>query len=157
MGQVLLDAVEAERELTASASLELRIEAGEELPPIWADRVRLLQVFENLVGNAIRFTPKGGRITIGATPRQREVLFWVADSGTGIAPESLPHVFDRFWKEKRAERQGAGLGLPICKGIVGAHGGRIWVESLPMRGTTFYFTIPSATPLGDRPGQTTSL
>ena len=85
-------------------------------PPIWADRARLLQVFENLVGNAIKFTPQGGRITIGAAPRPGEVLFWVADTGTGIPAEDLPHVFDRFWKAKRTERRGRGARTPHLQG-----------------------------------------
>jgi hypothetical protein len=75
----------------------------------------VLQVFENLVGNAIKATPKGGRITIAAAARPGEVLFSVADTGAGIPAADLPHVFDRFWKAKRAERQGAGLGLPSAK------------------------------------------
>jgi signal transduction histidine kinase len=102
-------------------------------------------VFENLIGNAIKFTKPGGRITVGAASKAREVIFRVADTGSGIAPEKLPRVFDRFWQATRANRQGAGLGLPITKGIVEAHGGRIWVESTPNRGTTFSFTIPQPT------------
>jgi signal transduction histidine kinase len=125
------------------ASIELRLDLDPELPEIWADEDRLLQVFENLIGNAIKFTPAGGRVTIGARSRAGEILFSVADTGAGIPAESLPHVFDRFWQAKRAERRGAGLGLPICKGLVEAHGGRIWVESTPGRGSTFFFTIPT--------------
>jgi len=153
VSQVLHDALEAERGLASSASLELQLAADRELPPIWADRARVLQVFENLVGNALKFTPKGGRITIGAVPQPGELLFSVADTGPGMAAANLPHVFDRFWRAERAERQGAGLGLAICKGIVEAHGGRIWVESVPGRGTTFYFTIPSAPALDERAGE----
>lgn len=156
-GQVLLDAAEAEHALASAASLELRIEAERDLPTIWADRERLLQVFENLVGNALKFTPPGGRITIGVASRRGEVLFSVADTGAGISAENLPHVFDRFWRAEQATRQGAGLGLPICKGIVEAHGGRIWVESVPGRGTTFSFTIPIAPSLEERPGDAASL
>jgi len=115
-----------------------------DLPDVWADRDRLEQVFENLVGNAVKFTPRGGTIVVGATPRAGEVLFWVADTGAGIASGDLPHVFERFWQARRPGRRGAGLGLPIVKGIVEAHDGRIWVESTPGRGSTFFFTIPSA-------------
>ena len=141
---VVIEGVESHRLTAAAASIELQIEITEELPAIWADRHRLLQVLENLIGNAIKFTPEGGRVTVAATRRPREVLFSVADTGTGIPPQSLPHVFDRFWQAERAERHGAGLGLPICKGIVEAHGGRIWVESTLDRGSTFFFTIPTA-------------
>jgi signal transduction histidine kinase len=130
--------------LASVASVELRLDLDAVLPEIWADDDRLLQVFENLIGHAIKFTPVGGRVTIGAQSRAGEVLFSIADTGAGIPAESLPRVFDRFWQAKRAERRGAGLGLPICKGLVEAHGGRIWVESAPGRGSTFCFTIPTA-------------
>ena len=80
---------------------------------------------------------------VRALTKGREVVFSVSDTGPGIAPESLAHVFDRFWQAAtRARRLGAGLGLPITKGIVDAHGGRIWVESELGRGTTFFFTVP---------------
>jgi len=104
------------------------------------------QVFENLIGNAAKFTGADGRITIGARPRETDVLFWVADTGRGISADDLPHVFDRFWQARKAERRGAGLGLPIVKGIVEAHRGHLWVESTLGLGTTFYFTVPVAPP-----------
>ena len=143
-------AVDMQRPLASSSSLELRVDLDGEVPDIWGDRDRLLQVFENLIGNAIKFTKAGG-ITVGATSRDHEVIFRVADTGSGIAPENLPRVFDRFWQATSTNRQGAGLGLPITKGIVEAHGGRIWVESTPHRGTTFSFTVPKATPEQGRP------
>jgi signal transduction histidine kinase len=129
--------------LAAAASLELWSDVSSGLPDLRADRDRLLQVFENLIGNAIRFTPAGGRITVGAVPREGCVLFHVADAGPGIAAEDQPYLFDRFW-QARERRHGAGLGLPIVKGIVEAHGGRVWVESAPGSGATFLFTIPIA-------------
>jgi len=107
-----------------------------------SDRERLLQVFENLIGNALKFTEPGGRITVGAAPRAGEVVFWVEDTGAGIASDQLPHLFDRFWQAHKTGRRGAGLGLPIVKGIVEAHGGRISVKSAPGRGSRFVFTIP---------------
>jgi signal transduction histidine kinase len=134
--------VDAQQSLAASAGLELRVELEPELPAVAGDRHRLQQVLENLVGNALKFTPTGGNITLGAARRGSEVLFWVADTGCGIGEDALPHVFDRFWQVKRASRAGAGLGLAISRGIVEAHGGRIWVESTPGRGTIFFFTIP---------------
>jgi signal transduction histidine kinase len=136
--------LEAQRALATAAGLELELDLGGDLPEVWADRDRLLQVFENLIGNALKFTPAGGHIKVGAAPRASEVLFWVADTGPGIAVGHLPHLFDRFWQARRAERRGAGLGLPIVQGIVKAHGGRIWAESAPGRGSTFLFTIPCA-------------
>jgi signal transduction histidine kinase len=76
-------------------------------------------------------------------------LFWVADTGAGIADENLPHSFDRFWQARKAGRRGAGLGLAIVKGIVEAHGGRVWAESTLGRGSTFFFTIPTPPIAGD--------
>lgn len=142
--RVLCDSIEAQHTLAASASLELRLDLAAELPEVWADRDRLLQVFENLIGNAIKFTKPGGRIGVGAAPREGEVLFWVSDTGSGIAADDVPHLFDRFWQGRKAGRHGAGLGLPIVKGLVEAHDGRIWVESTRGRGNTFFFTIPTA-------------
>ncbi|MBW4050759.1 MAG: PAS domain S-box protein [Proteobacteria bacterium] len=156
VGQVIIDSLEAQQALVSSTSLEVRLDVSPELTEIWADRDRLLQVFENLMGNAVKFTGAGGRITIGARPREEEVLFWVADTGFGISAEDLPHVFDRFWQARKAERRGAGLGLPIVKGVVEAHGGHVWVESAPGRGSTFYFTVPAAPPVVDRLGEAPS-
>jgi PAS domain S-box-containing protein len=143
-GPVVSDSVEAQKPLASQSSLELLLDLAPALPEVWADRDRLLQVFENLIGNAVKFTEPGGRISAGAAPRDGEVLFWVADTGPGITAEDLPHLFDRFWQARKAGRRGAGLGLPIVKGIVEAHGGRIWVESTPGRGSTFFFTVPTA-------------
>ena len=149
-GGLIVEAVEMQRPLASSSSLELRVEVDPEVPEVWGDRDRLLQVFDNLIGNAIKFTKTGGRITVGAAARDDEVVFWVADTGCGIASENLPRVFDRFWQATRAGRQGAGLGLAITKGIVEAHGGHIWVESEAGRGTTFFFAIPRISTAQDR-------
>jgi signal transduction histidine kinase len=143
-GQLVLDSVEAQAPLAASASLSLEHDLGPGVSDVWADRERVLQVFENLIGNAVKFTNAGGRITAGAALRDGEVLFWVEDTGAGIAAEEMPHVFDRFWQAQKTRRGGAGLGLQIVKGIVEAHGGRIWLESKAGVGTTFYFTLPPA-------------
>ena len=141
-GQLVAEALEPQKPVASSASLELELDLSPDLPDVWADRDRLLQVFENLIDNAVKSTEPGGHIAVGASPRDAEVLFWVADSGVGIPAEQRPHLFDRFWQAGR--RGGAGLGLPIVKGLVAAHGGRIWVESTPGRGSTFFFTIPMA-------------
>ena len=145
---IVCDSVDAHQALASQASLELRTELGEDLPEVWADRDRLLQIFENLIGNAIKFTRPGGSITVGATRHEADVLFWVKDTGEGISEEQLPHVFDRFWQAGKADG-GAGLGLTIVKALVEAHGGRVWVESAPGTGSTFYFTVPVA----QRPAQ----
>jgi signal transduction histidine kinase len=110
---------------------------------IECEKARIAQVLSNLLGNAIKFTPRGGSIRLHVTALGGDTLFWVRDTGPGIAPEKLPHVFDRYWQAEGAAREGVGLGLAIVKGLVEAHGGRIWVESLVGAGTTFFFTIPA--------------
>ncbi len=142
--QVVSDVVDVHSAPAASTLIELRLAVSQEVPDVWADRDRLLQVFDNLIGNALKFTPPGGCITVGAAPRDAHVLFWVGDTGPGIAIEDQPRVFDRFWQARPATRSGAGLGLPIVKGIVEAHGGRVWVESEPGQGSTFLFTMPTS-------------
>ncbi len=136
------ETMEMLRPLAAAASLELVTDLAPELPRVRADSGRILQVFSNLVGNAIKFTPAGGCITIGAAPSDAEVRFAIADTGPGIAAEQLPHVFGQFWQGTRGDRRGIGLGLAIAKGLVEAHGGRIWVESQVGEGSRFYFTLP---------------
>lgn len=148
-GQVVVDILESEKPLASGASLDLRIEVPPKLPDLWADRDRLMQVFENLIGNALKFTARGGCITIGAKPREGEVLFWVADTGEGVPADEVEHLFERFWQARKADRQGAGLGLAIVKGIVEKHGGKIWVESKIGVGTTFLFTVPTASSEGE--------
>jgi signal transduction histidine kinase len=103
------------------------------------------QVLSNLVGNAVKFTPRQGRIVVSAERFDGEVRFAVIDNGPGIPPEQVPHIFGRFWQAKSSDRRGIGLGLAIAKGIVEAHTGKIWVESQVGVGSTFYFTLPTAT------------
>lgn len=144
VGRLVLDALEAHAPLAEARAILTRVRIPAEPPPVLADPDRVLQVLSNLLGNAIRFTPRGGGITLAAEADAREVRFSVADTGPGIAPEHLPHVFDRFWRAQRARRGGAGLGLAIARGLVEAHGGRIWAESVPGEGSTFTFTLPRA-------------
>ena len=126
-----------------ATGLQLHLEAPPDAPPVLADRDRLLQVFSNLLGNAMKFTPAGGEIQVGARVEDEQVLFYVRDTGPGIPAGSLAHIFDRFWQANRTDRRGAGLGLSIARGIVEAHGGRLQVESEPGRGSTFSFTVPA--------------
>jgi PAS domain S-box-containing protein len=145
------EAVDMQLALAASASIDLRLDVPRDLSDVWGDRDRLLQVFENLIGNAIKFTRSGGQVTVTARPIDSAVLFCVKDTGNGISAEDLPHVFDRFWQAAASSgRLGAGLGLPITKGIVEAHGGRIRVESTVGRGSSFYFSIPTRRPAVER-------
>jgi signal transduction histidine kinase len=140
--QLLCDVLETQQALALSRGLELRLDPASEDLQVWADYERLLQVFENLIGNAAKFTAKGGRIMVGARLVGGEVQFSVADTGAGIAAADLPHLFERFWQLRKNERNGAGLGLAIVKGLVEAHGGRIRVESTPGVGSTFSFSVP---------------
>lgn len=140
---VLLAAMDTQQTLAAEASVIIGTDLSPDLPRVEADEERLHRVLENLIGNAIKFTGAGGRVAVGAANRDKEIVVWVKDTGTGIAPEDMPNIFDRFWTASRLERQGTGLGLTICKGIVEAHGGRIWAESSPGMGTTVFFTIPA--------------
>jgi signal transduction histidine kinase len=139
---LLAEAADALRPLAVAAALELRLEPSPHLPRVSADRHRMHQVLSNLIGNAIKFTPRGGTITLRADVVAGELRVAVADSGPGIPAEQLPHIFGQFWQGARTDRRGIGLGLAIAKGIVEAHRGRIWVESTLGSGSTFYFTLP---------------
>ncbi len=130
-------------------SLAVAMEPG--LPDILADPERMNQVLGNLVGNALRYTPSGGRITLSARRREHAVALAVADTGAGIASDVLPHVFDRFYRGDPARSQQedeSGLGLAIAKSIVEAHGGRIEVQSELGQGTTFTVLMPFAMSTG---------
>lgn len=110
-----------------------------------ADFERVVQAVGNIVGNAIKFTPAGGEITVSARQDHDFVRISIHDSGPGISAEDQPHIFDRFWKQRRGGPRGAGLGLFIAKTVVDAHGGRIWVTSAPGRGSIFSLTLPRST------------
>jgi len=142
---LVAEAVELLRPVALERSQILEVSVAENLPAVHADRSRVLQVLSNLVGNAVKFSPEGGRITLNCVAAGAEVRFSIADSGPGIPEEHLPRIFDRFWQARHVRRGGAGLGLSIARGIVEAHGGRIWVESSPGAGATFHFTLPRAT------------
>ena len=132
--------------LVNNGSLRLESRAADAIPTVLVDSDRIMQVFSNLVGNSLKFTPAGGTITLGAEPAGREVRFSVSDTGAGIPEDQLPHLFDRFWQANRTDRRGVGLGLAISKGIVEAHGGHIWAESKLGTGSTFFFTVPTVSP-----------
>jgi signal transduction histidine kinase len=137
-------AVEMFRPLANEKSIELHAQAPSSLPPVFCERDLVLRVFSNLIGNAIKFSPDGSSIVVEAKGMPGEIQFSVTDSGQGIPADQLPRVFDRYWQEKGSDRRGTGLGLYIAKGIVEAHGGRIWIESEHGQGTTMSFTLPSA-------------
>ena len=128
----------------ARRRVQLAAESPSDLPPLNVDASRIVQVLGNLLRNALTFTPDGGRITVRASNGGRDVVFAVSDTGPGIPVSDQPYVFDRYWHARRAaNKRGTGLGLSIARGIVQAHGGKMWLESEPGRGTTFYFSNPA--------------
>ncbi|HET6280793.1 MAG TPA: ATP-binding protein [Polyangia bacterium] len=131
-----------------SQRLERRLDGADRELEILCDHDRMIQVFSNVIGNAIKFTAEGGVILVGAARDAEMIRFSVADNGPGMSEEELTNIFDRYWQAKRRNRDGIGLGLSIAKGIIDAHGGRIWAESEIGRGTTFHFTVPAAGAVG---------
>jgi signal transduction histidine kinase len=120
----------------------LKREIESDVPRVKIDRARMRQVLSNLIGNAIKFTADGGQVTLRVEKKSGELLFSVSDTGRGIQTDEIGRVFDRFWQSKKSKKAGAGLGLAICKAVVQAHGGRIWVQSEEGKGSTFFFTLP---------------
>ena len=136
--------------LAQAAEREIAIDArvASECPRLHADEERVVQALTNIVSNAVGVTPRGGRITLVADCTAQHVRFSVTDTGPGIHSEELPHLFERYWRSPRAAYKGTGLGLPIAKAIIEAHGGRIWAESEPGRGSTFHFDLPASPRVG---------
>ncbi len=136
------DALESIRPTASAKAIEVESALdGEEL---WVecDRGRIDQVFANILGNAVKFTHRGGSVVVRARAVANRVVFSITDTGPGIEAKELAHVFERFWQAKETAKGGTGLGLAICKGIVEQHGGEIWVTSEVGAGTTFYFSLP---------------
>jgi two-component system phosphate regulon sensor histidine kinase PhoR len=141
--------VERLRQQAERAGVRLVVDVPADLPAVLADSARAGQVVTNLVHNAIKFTPKGGKVTVRADQGDGEVIISVADTGIGIAARDLPRIFERFYKADHARSGGGtGLGLAIARHIVEAHGGRIWATSVEGKGSTFSFALPAA----DEPG-----
>jgi signal transduction histidine kinase len=129
------------------AQIELQNTIDPATPPVLADSDRITQVLLNLLDNARRHTPAGGQITLGARAEGGWLIAWVSDTGTGISPQDLPYIFERFYRVDRsrsAASGGSGLGLAIIKAIITAHGGTVWAQSTPGQGTTIFFTLPLA-------------
>jgi signal transduction histidine kinase len=139
---LMSDALAAFRPSAEAAGVTLRAALNGDLPLLEVDPVRIREVLTNLIGNALRHTPRGGEVEAGGRldPDGTHVTLWVRDTGAGIAPGDLPHVFDRFYKSE--ESRGTGLGLAIAKNLVTMHGGEISVESEAGQGATFRFTLP---------------
>jgi len=150
ISELLNDVVEGFQTIATEKSVSVKAHSMSGLPLIQGDRDKLYQVLNNLIQNAIKFTPKGGAIVAEAQagpPGYIQVC--VSDTGCGIAPEELPRVFERFYRGESVamENRGAGLGLAITKNLVELHHGRIWVESTPGEGSRFFFTLPISHPL----------
>jgi signal transduction histidine kinase len=150
VSHLIREAVEMMLPFAADKSILLEAPQADVGLTVFADKERVLQVFSNLIGNAIKFTREGGHIWLSAELQDEFVRFAVADTGTGLTDEHLSHVFDRYWQAKKEGRLGIGLGLSIAKGIVEAHSGTIGAESVWGKGTTFYFTLPRHNPAAVR-------
>jgi signal transduction histidine kinase len=142
VSNVLALAEENIRHLATERDITIDVEHDERQLHVRGDRGRLLQVLGNLLSNAIKFSPAGGHVNLRAWRDGDVALFEVADHGSGISPSDQQHLFDRYWQARSSDRRGVGLGLAIAKGIVEAHGGRMWVESEVGRGSRFRFAIP---------------
>jgi signal transduction histidine kinase len=142
----LLTGVVASFDLQAKGQAQtLRLDVSPDLPAVEVDPQRVRQVVANLVSNALRHAASlGSQVVVSAVAKPGEVQVSVADDGPGIAPTDVPYVFDRFWRGDRARAESSGLGLAIARELVWAHGGQIWVENAPGRGTVFRFTLPGA-------------
>ena len=149
VGALVRETVESFASQADPIGVTIEAEVATALPTIDADSVRVREILANLIANALRYTPRGGRISVVATAEDTGVAIDVRDTGVGIAPEQIERIFDRFYKS--AESRGAGLGLAIAKQLVEAHGGRISAKSVVGEGTTIRFTLPAEAPppLGD--------
>jgi signal transduction histidine kinase len=148
LSDLISDTLESFAARAKSQGVTLEGSITPEVDPIWAAPEKLSRILDNLVGNALRYTPEGGRICLEASLEGSHVRVEVRDTGSGIAAKDLPHVFDRFYRGEKSRTRngdkggGVGLGLAIVKGLVKAHGGKIWVESEADTGTRFWFTLP---------------
>ncbi len=148
MGALIESVVDHARPQAEASGIELNTEIAAHLPSVDADTDRLRQVIGNLLSNALRHTPSGGRVTVHAALSAKDrssIRVEVIDTGSGIAPEDLPHVFDRFYRADKSRSRssgGSGIGLAIVKQLVEAHGGTVGVESLIGQGATFFFSLP---------------
>ncbi len=141
---VVGEAIDAAQLHAQAAGIKLRAEVADPSIKVHADRERLLQVFANLLGNALTVTPRGGEVVVSTRATPEGTAFTVRDTGPGIPAEQLPHLFDRYWQGDQSSRGSAGLGLYIVRGVVEAHGGRVAVTTEPGQGTEFTLLFPSA-------------
>jgi two-component system sensor histidine kinase VicK len=127
-----------------SSTHQFVIDLPKKIPPLRADRIRLERILHNLVENAVKHSP-GGEVRVSARQEGKNLVIAVHDHGPGISPQDQPRLFQPFWRKRQADTdaiKGVGLGLVVCRRLAEAHGGRIWLESKPGHGTTFFFTLP---------------
>jgi len=145
LSDLISDTLESFSELASRHGVTLEGRAQPGVDPLYMDTQRIGRVLNNLIANAIRHTPSGGRVEVRAQRAGAQVEVSVADTGEGIPPQDLPHIFERFYRSEKSRSRltgGSGLGLAIARGIVRAHGGDIRVESIPGQGSRFTFTLP---------------
>ncbi|HEU4619915.1 MAG TPA: HAMP domain-containing sensor histidine kinase [Gammaproteobacteria bacterium] len=152
LGSLLRESIADQEAVATENGIAFRSELRLEDRYLRCDHGRIWQVLANLVDNSIKFCKKGDEIAIRAEAKDHHALISIADTGPGIPPEHVEHLFDVYWKGRRSGR-GRGLGLFIAKGIVEAHGGRLWVESRPGEGSTFWFTLPLEEPSDGAPSR----
>src|SRR5215831_12983318 len=143
---IILPAIDGMKPLAEAKQQTIECHIESNVPEVAADGPRVAQVLSNLVSNAIKFSRKGCKIVVSAREQDNSIVVCVSDDGPGIPRENLSKVFDRYWQAEETKHGGIGLGLAIAKGIVEAHGGKIWVNSELGKGSSFFFTLPLATP-----------
>jgi signal transduction histidine kinase len=144
--RVIDEALDEVRPLAELGALHLEVDAPESLPRVAADGERVQQIVTNLLANAVRFTPTGGRVAVSVSTESGEVFVRVTDTGVGIPADLVAKIFDPYEQAHRG-RGGSGVGLTVVRGLVEAHGGRVWVESEEGKGSAFTFTLPVASPV----------
>jgi PAS domain S-box-containing protein len=144
LDSILRYSLEMSEKMVSDKQLHLQLELPEDIPPIRGNPVRLRQMADNLLGNAIKYTPEGGTVGIELEAQSEQIILRISDSGPGIPPADQPHIFEKFYRASNVPKGvgGSGLGLAIVKSIVDSHQGRIWVESLLGHGTTFTIVLP---------------
>ena len=139
-----------------SPEYQFKLDLPAKLPRAHIDKKRIRQVLDNLIDNAVKHSSTGTKISIAARKNNGEIMVTVTDEGAGISREDKPHIFDRMFQTERTHKPGvtgAGLGLSICKGLIEAHKGRIWIESEEGKGTRCFFTLPIYNSRGVRHGK----